>query len=124
MTMVTFTLIISTEPYKFEAVDSLLNLSKSIIKKGHSIKGIYLFGSGVYNIKKDAHTGDEVRNLPERLQEFCTMNNVKLGGCSTWLSFTGIKSDEFINGACQMGLGELSDWVVESDKVIFFGTGG
>jgi sulfur relay (sulfurtransferase) complex TusBCD TusD component (DsrE family) len=121
--MTSFTFIISSEPYKFEAIDSLLNLGTAIIKKGHEIRGIYLFGSGVYNIKSGAHTGDEVRNLPEKLQNFCLENNIEIGGCSTWLSFTGIKKEEFIENGCIMGLGELSEWVEESDNVIFFGTG-
>ena len=121
--MTSFTFIITSEPYKFEAVDSLLNLGEAIIKKGHEIRGIYLFGSGVYNLKKGAKTGDEVRNLPERITKFCTENNIEIGGCSTWLSFTGIQPDEIIEGGCTAGLGELSEWVEDSENVIFFGTG-
>jgi len=122
--MTIFTFIICSEPYKFEAIDTLLNLGKAILKKGHNIRGIYLYGSGVYNIKGDLHTGSDVRNLPERLQQFCSENQIEIGGCSTWLSFTGIKGTELIKGACQTGLGELSEWAEESDNIIFFGTGG
>jgi len=123
-TMVSFTFVITTEPYKFQAIDSLLNLSKAILDKGHEIKGFYFFGSGVYNIKKDADTGTLVRNLPERLEKFCSENKIQMGGCSTWLSFTGMVPEEFIQGACVKGLGELSEWAEESDKLIVFGTGG
>ena len=96
----------------------------AIIEKGHEIKGIYLFGSGVYNLVKDADTGNILKNLPDQLQEFCSSNNIQIGGCSTWISFTGLKSEDFIGAACQMGLGELSEWVEESDNVIVFGAGG
>jgi len=122
--MVKFVFILSAEPYKFEAIDSLLNLGNAILKKGHEIRGIYLFGSGVYNIKGGVHTGSQLRNLPELLQNFCLDNNIKLGGCSTWISLTGIKEEEFIQGSRPIGLGELSEWVEESDKLIVFGTGG
>ncbi len=121
--MTSFTFIVSSEPYKFEAVDSLLNLCEAILKRGHEIRGIYLFGSGVYNIKKGAHTGDEVQNIQERINNFCTKNNIEIGGCSTWLSFTGIRPDDIIEGACTMGLGELAEWSEDSDNVIFYGTG-
>lgn len=121
--MASFIFVISAEPYKFQAVDSLLNLGQAILKKGHQIRGIYLFGSGVYNIKGEANTGTEMRNLPERLQQFCSKNSIELGGCSTWISITGIKKEEFIQGACQIGLGELSEWVEACDKVIYFGAG-
>ena len=50
--MVSFTFVICTEPYKFEAVDSLLNLGKAILKKGHGIvKKGYLIYNQDGNIK-------------------------------------------------------------------------
>ena len=51
--MTTYTFLVCTEPYKFEATDTLINLCKAIIEKGNTIKGIFTFGSGVYNLKKD-----------------------------------------------------------------------
>ena len=65
-----------------------------------------------------------MRNIPDRLQNFCNKNNVSLGGCSTWISFAGIKSEEYIEGAHQEGLGGLSFMISQSDRVIFFGPGG
>ena len=122
--MVTFTFIVCAEPYKYEAMDTVLNLGESIIKKGHEILGIFFYGSGVFNIKKTKLTSDSVRNLPERLEKFSKTHNARLTACSTWISFTGINQEEFIQEACQEGLGGLSDMVARSDKVIFFGPGG
>lgn len=122
--MVSFTFVVCAEPYKYEAMDTLLNLGDSIIKKGHQILGIFFYGSGVSNIKKRDITSDSMRNLPERLEQFCKSNNTSLTACSTWISFTGIKKEEFIEEACQEGLGGLSDLIARSDKVIFFGPGG
>ena len=121
--MKSFTFVITTEPYKFEAIDSLINMSEAILRKGHTIKGFYFFGSGVFSIKKDADTGNLLRNLPEHLENFCSQNQIEVGGCSTWISFTGMKEEEFIKGACIKGLGELSEWVEDSENIIFFGTG-
>jgi sulfur relay (sulfurtransferase) complex TusBCD TusD component (DsrE family) len=122
--MVTFTFILCSEPYKYEAVDTLINLGEAIIKKGHQILGIFLYGSGVYNIKGDILTDESTRNLPDRLGHFCMKYDVKLAACSTWLSLSGIKSSEIIQGACQEGLGGLSELIAQSDRVIFFGPGG
>lgn len=121
--MTSFTFVITTEPYKFEAIDSLLNMSEAILKKGHIIKGFYFYGSGVFSIKRDADTGNLLRNLPERLESFCSEHEIEVGGCSTWISFVGMKEEELIQGACIKGLGELSEWAEESDKLIVFGTG-
>ena len=122
--MVVFTFVVCAEPYKYEAVDTVINLGEAIINKGHQILGIFFYGSGVYNIKGDILTDDSTRNLPDRLQDFSKKHDAKLAACSTWISISGIKSSEFIEGACQEGLGGLSDLIARSDRVIFFGPGG
>ncbi len=119
-----FTFIVCSEIYKYEAMDTVINLGEAIIKKGHKIIGIFLYGSGVYNVKERDITATSIRNLPSRLGEFCKKNDAKLAACSTWISFSGMTQTEFIKGACQEGLGGLSDLIARSDKVIFFGPGG
>ncbi|MFX1411536.1 MAG: DsrE/DsrF/TusD sulfur relay family protein [Promethearchaeota archaeon] len=122
--MTTYTFFVSTEPYKFEAVDSLIEIGKAMIKKGNKIRGIFFFGTGVYNLKKDISCGTSVRNMPGKIQQFCLDNKIPVAGCSTWVSMTGLKQPEFIEGASEEGLGDFSNWAIESDKLIVFGTGG
>ena len=121
--MVVFTFIVCAEPYKFEAIDTMLNLGEAILKKGHQILGIFFYGSGVYNIKREINISSSMRNLPERLENFIKKNNLNLSACSTWVNFTGLKSEDFIDEARQVGLGGLSEWMAESDRVIVFGPG-
>ena len=121
--MTTYTFFISTEPYKFEAVDSLIELGKAMLAKGHSIKGLFFYGSGVYNLKKEISSGTSIRNIPAKIEQFANENNIPVAGCSTWVSLTGLKEEEFINGASEEGLGDFSNWSIESDKIIVFGAG-
>jgi sulfur relay (sulfurtransferase) complex TusBCD TusD component (DsrE family) len=121
--MVIFTFVVCAEPYKFEAIDTMLNLGEAILKKGHQILGIFFYGSGVYNIKREINISSNMRNLPERLESFIKKNSLNLSACSTWVNFTGLKSDDFIEEARQVGLGGLSEWMAESDRVIVFGPG-
>ena len=121
--MVVFTFVVCAEPYKFEAIDTMLNLGEAILKKGHQILGIFFYGSGVYNVKREINISSTMRNLPERLENFIMKNNLNLSACSTWVNFTGLKSDDFIEEARQVGLGGLSEWMAESDRVIVFGPG-
>jgi tRNA 2-thiouridine synthesizing protein D len=121
--MVVFTFVVCAEPYKFEALDTMLNLGEAILKKGHQILGIFFYGSGVYNVKQEINISSSMRNLPERLENFVKKNSLNLSACSTWINFTGLKSDDFIEGARQVGLGGLSEWMAESDRVIVFGPG-
>ena len=122
--MTTFSFFISTEPYKFEASDSLIEMCKSLIKKGHAIKGLFFFGTGVYNIKGDVNCGSSIRDVPKKLEQFTIENNIPVSGCSTWVSLTGLNESNFIDGATEEGLGDFSNWAIESDKIIVFGTGG
>jgi len=121
--MAVFTFVVCAEPYKFEAIDTMLNLGEAILKKGHQILGIFFYGSGVYNVKREININSTMRNLPERLENFIKKNSLNLSACSTWVSFTGLKSDDFIEEARQVGLGGLSEWMAESDRVIVFGPG-
>ncbi len=121
--MVVFTFVVCAEPYKFEAIDTMLNLGEAILKKGHQILGVFFYGSGVYNVKREINISSNMRNLPERLENFIKKNNLNLSACSTWVNFTGLKSDDFIEEARQVGLGGLSEWMAESDRVIVFGPG-
>ena len=121
--MVVFTFVVCAEPYKFEAIDTMLNLGEAILKKGHQILGIFFYGSGVYNVKREINISSNMRNLPERLENFIKKNSLNLSACSTWVNFTGLKSDDFIEEARQVGLGGLSEWMAESDRVIVFGPG-
>jgi sulfur relay (sulfurtransferase) complex TusBCD TusD component (DsrE family) len=121
--MTTYSFFISTEPYKFQATDSLIELSKALIAKGHQIKGIFFYGSGVYNLKKDISSGTSIRDVPKKIQDFALEYHVPVSGCSTWVSLTGLKENDFIEGATEEGLGDFSNWSIESDKMIVFGPG-
>lgn len=118
-----YTIFVATEPYKFQVSDTLYNLCSAILEKGNQIEGIFFFGTGVYNIKKDIDPGKTIRNIPGKIEKFCSENNIKCAACSTWVSLTGIKEGNFIDNAAEEGLGDLSNWVGESDKVLFFGSG-
>ncbi len=121
---VSFTFVICAEPYKYEVMDTVINLAEAIIKKGYKIFGIFFYGSGVYNIKKRDLKDNSIRNLSKRLETFCRNKSIEFAACSTWTSITGIKSEEFIEGAHQQGLGGLSYMISQSDRVLFFGPGG
>jgi sulfur relay (sulfurtransferase) complex TusBCD TusD component (DsrE family) len=121
--MTIYSFFISTEPYKFQATDSLIELSKALIAKGHQIKGFFFFGSGVYNLKKDISCGSSIRDVPKKIQDFALQNDVLVSGCSTWVSLTGLKEHDFIECATEEGLGDFSNWSAESDKIIVFGPG-
>ncbi len=122
--MAKYVFFISTEPYKYQAVDTLVEMGKAVLRKGNEIGGIFFFGTGVYNLKKEISCGTSIRNIPEKIEKFSTENNIPVAGCSTWVSITGLKEQEFIEGATEEGLGDFSNWAINADKMIVFGAGG
>jgi sulfur relay (sulfurtransferase) complex TusBCD TusD component (DsrE family) len=122
--MAKYVFFISTEPYKYQAVDTLVEMGKAVLRKGNEISGIFFFGTGVYNLKKEISCGTSIRNIPEKIEKFSTENNIPVAGCSTWVSITGLKEPEFIDGATEEGLGDFSNWAINADKMIVFGVGG
>ena len=67
--------------------------------------------------------GADSRNLPVKIGDFCEKNDIPIVGCSAWLGTTGINKENFIKKSEDAGLGELSNWAFESEKLIVFGTG-
>ena len=122
--MAKYVFFISTEPYKYQAVDTLVEMGKAVLRKGNEISGIFFFGTGVYNLKKEISCGTSIRNIPEKIEKFSNENNIPVAGCSTWVSITGLKEQEFIEGATEEGLGDFSNWAINADKMIVFGAGG
>lgn len=121
--MAKYVFFISTEPYKYQAVDTLVEMGKAVLRKGNEISGIFFFGTGVYNLKKEISCGTSIRNIPEKIEKFSTENSIPVAGCSTWVSITGLKEQEFIEGATEEGLGDFSNWAINADKMIVFGAG-
>jgi sulfur relay (sulfurtransferase) complex TusBCD TusD component (DsrE family) len=114
--------VIQTEPYKFEAVDTLLNMVAAAKRAGHHILGVFFFGSGVYSLQKEIDPGVTVRNLIDRIKEELADTGIALVGCTTWMSMDGISKNR-MEGARDEGLGTLTQIATEADKLIVFGPG-
>lgn len=121
--MAKFTFVVCTEPYKYQGIESMLNLANTMLAKGHEIDTLFLYGSGVMNLKKDISTGSDTRNIPAKLADFVQKTGVKLVGCTTWIGLCGLKACDFIENGVEEGLGDLATAIKGSDKVVFFGSG-
>jgi sulfur relay (sulfurtransferase) complex TusBCD TusD component (DsrE family) len=115
--------LIQTEPYKFEAMDTLINMIRAAKRAGHVILGIFFFGSGVFSLQKRIDPGGGVRNLTERLQTEISEAGIPIIGCRTWLQTDGMWEENRIANAKDESLDVLTDIASEADKLIVFGPG-
>ncbi len=115
--------VIQTEPYKFEAIDTLLNMVRAAERAGHEILGVFFFGSGVHALHGHIDPGDNVRNIARIIKEELADKGIALVGCTAWLSMGGVWSEDRIETVREEGLGVLTELAREADKLIFFGPG-
>jgi len=115
--------VVQTEPYKFEAIDTLLNMVRAAQRAGHTILGVFFFGSGVHALHGHVDPGDSVRNLTERIESELADKGIPMMGCTAWLSMGGVWASDRIESVREEGLGTLTELATQADKLIFFGPG-
>ncbi|WP_287584972.1 DsrE/DsrF/TusD sulfur relay family protein [Candidatus Borrarchaeum sp.] len=119
--MGTLSILLTTGPYTSQNTDTVIEVTKAAVKRGHEVMGIYLFMDGVLNTNKDIDSlSDEERNIARLLEEL-TATGVKIFSCPVCCSYRGIKDEKLlIEGATFDGLGGLSELVLDSDRFLVF----
>ena len=114
-------ILLTTGPYTSQNTDTVIEIAKAAVKKGHEVMGIYLFMDGVLNTNKDIDSlSDEERNIARLLEELTAMG-IKIFSCPVCCSYRGIKDEKLlIEGATFDGLGGLSELVLDSDRFLVF----
>ncbi len=115
---ITFLLI--TEYLKHQQVYTMLKMIDAAMQKGHEIAGVFLFGSGVMSLPKKRELGKGTRDIPSALSQLAS-DGIPLYACQTWADYYGIFPENAIEGLEIVGLGDFSNLVYESDKLIAFG---
>ena len=117
--MGTLSILLTTGPYTSQNTDTVIEVTKAAVKRGHEVMGIYLFMDGVLNTNKDIDSlSDEERNIARLLEEL-TAIGVKIFSCPVCCSYRGIKDEKLlIEGATFDGLGGLSELVLDSDRFL------
>lgn len=105
-------------PYQTESVDTAIQFVEAALKKGHDVKGIFLFMDGVYNSNKHVNPSGE-RNVVAMLS--AVGEKVPVTACAACAQFRGMKKDSFTENVRLGGLGELVNLVKTCDRVVTFG---
>ncbi len=110
--------ILRTGPYSFENVDTVYNLSKRALAKGHDVF-IFLYEEGTLNADADIKSLEE-RNIADRLRELIQLG-AKIGICGTCAKFRGQTRKDVIEGAKFGGLALLVKEMPVCDRLFTFG---
>ncbi len=113
--------LLMTTPYSFQNSDTVIKLAHAALKAGHEVTGVYLYTDGVYNsLNTIKPTDDRDRNIADLFKEL-TAKGIPVVSCPICCDYRGInKKEMLIEGAAFDGLGALSEFVEESDRILIF----
>lgn len=114
-------IIFNREPYDNTDVTwNGLRLAETLRKNGQEVR-IFLMNDAV-DLARDVCKAPEGydQDLSQMLKDLIS-NNVKVRVCGTCMARCGIyKNHPYFEGANKSTMGELADWVTDSDKVLTF----
>jgi len=117
----TLTLILQSAPYGDEKVWNGLRLAKALVTAtvGMKVK-VFLLGDSVTAAKKGQKPPEGYYNLEKMLQDLVGQH-VEVVACRTCVSARGLTQQDLVEGV-RVGttVGDLAQWVKESQKVLSF----
>ncbi len=113
--------LLMTSPYSFQNSDTVLKLANAALKAGHEVTGIYLYTDGVYNnVNTIKPSDDRDRNIAGLFKELVD-KGVTVVSCPICAEYRGTQSkDILLEGTGFDGLGALSEFVEEADRILIF----
>jgi len=117
----TLTIILQSAPYGDEKVWNALRLTKALLTTAIGMKvNIFLLGDSVTTAKKGQKPPEGYYNLEKMLRELVEQK-VEVVACRTCVNARGLTQEDLIEGV-RVGtiVGDLAQWVKESQKVLSF----
>ena len=113
-------IIINDAPYGTEKAYNALRLATQILKDYESTElCVFLMADAVGCAIPNQKTPDGYYNIERMLKGVVVMKG-KIKICTSCAEARGLKDIKFIEGAELSSMKELTQWVMESDKVVTF----
>jgi tRNA 2-thiouridine synthesizing protein D len=120
------TVVIGDPPYGKQRAYTALRFVLAALFEKHSVN-LFLLEDAVFLAKK----GQEPKEMPslleheampncEQLLKACIKQSVTVGICGVCCSERALKQEELVEGCQISSMKNLVNWVVKSDKVMFF----
>lgn len=110
--------VINDSPYGNERAYNALRLSMSLQKREDAQVKVFLMADAVACARKGQKTPDGYYNIERMVKSIAAKGAVST--CGTCCDARGMKADDFCEGVEMGTMAILTDWTVESDKVLVF----
>lgn len=130
--MATFSLLVTANPYSSQGQYSALQFTKALLQQGHTLKRIFFYGDGVLVASRlNCPPSDEI-NLTKSWAKLAIEHDFELTVCVTAALKRGITNaaeaernaltGDNLDPAYEIsGLGQLTEAMLESDRLVTFG---
>lgn len=130
-----FTLVIHSAPYQSASASTALRFARALLAAGHELYRVFFYRDGVYNANALASPPRDEPSLPQEWQLLAKTHNLDLVVCIAAAVRRGVldeneakryekTSANLAPGFELSGLGQLSEALIVSDRVITFGGRG
>ncbi len=122
--MASITVVVGDPPYGKQRVYTALRFSLVALHEGHQAN-LFLLEDAVFAAKKgqqppEMPVGDAGMPSCEELLRAAIQEGLKIRACRVCSSERGLQAEEVIEGVEGGSMVDLVNWVVESDRSVFF----
>jgi tRNA 2-thiouridine synthesizing protein D len=122
--MATITVAVGDPPYGKQRVYTALRFSLVALHEGHRVN-LFLFEDAVWAAKKGQNppempVGEAGMPNCEELLGAAMQEGLTVKACRVCSAERGYRAEEMMEGVESASMVDLVDWVVQSDRIIFF----
>ncbi len=112
------TIIVNDAPYGIEKPWNAFRLASTASSEGIQVQ-LFLMGDSVVSAKKGQKTLQGYYNMEKMLQVLIS-KGVTVKVCGTCINARGLDIPELVEGVERGSMKILTQWIIESDKIISF----
>jgi len=122
--MATITVVLGDPPYGRQRVYTALRFSLVALHEGHQAN-LFLLEDAVFAAKRgqqptEMPVGDASMPNCEEMLEAAIQEGLRVKACAVCSVERGLKLEEVVEGVERGSMVDLVNWVVESDRTVFF----
>ena len=116
--MTLITIILNDAPYGSERAYNGLRIALALLKRENTQIHVFLIADAAFCALKEQQTPDGYYNIGRMIRRIAKKG--KVGACGTCMDARGLSNLPLLEGVHRSSMGELTDWILASEKVLPF----